>query len=95
MQQSRILAPLLRAACGDNPILLQKCWKRIIDRGAPNMLMRDLTNPPFTEQEAFELAARYAAGGDQATALEAEWSRLFRERYEGLMIKIDAMGPVR
>ncbi len=95
MLQSRIVAPLLRAACGENHILLQECWKRIIDRGAPNMLTRGLTHPPFSEQKAYELATQYAAGGEQARALEAQWSRLFRERYEGMMRKIDELGPVQ
>ena len=85
VKQWDIVAPLLWAAAGENGILLQKCWKRLIDAGLPPETVAALTRPPFSEDEAYTLGAKAAAGGPEADALVADWTRQFRERYEQVL----------
>jgi iron(III) transport system substrate-binding protein len=84
-EQSQILAPLLLAACGDNHILLQECWKRIIDAGLPAEAVAELTRVPFDEKTAYELGETITAGGPEAEALQKEWSAAFRAKYEKIL----------
>jgi ABC-type Fe3+ transport system substrate-binding protein len=84
-KQAKIIAPLLVAACGENHVLLQQVWAKIIERGAPNLATKQLTLPPFDEQTAYELGARYAQGGEEAESLAKEWSAMFRSHYEQML----------
>jgi len=84
-KQWDIVAPLLWAAAGENGILLQNCWKRLIDAGLPPEAVAELTRPPFREDEAYALGLKVAAGGPEADALLADWTRQFRERYEKVL----------
>jgi iron(III) transport system substrate-binding protein len=84
-QQSQIVAPLLLAACGDNHILLQECWKRIIDAGLPPETVAELTRVPFDEKTAYELGVTITTGGPEAEALQKEWSAAFRAKYEQIL----------
>lgn len=88
-QQSEIIAPLLLAACGDNHILLQECWKRIIDAGLPPEAVAELTRVPFDEKTAYELGETITAGGPQAEALQKEWSAAFRAKYEQILSALE------
>ena len=85
-RQAQIVAPLLRDACRENHVLLQQCWKRLVEAGLPEAPLAELTAPPFAdERAAYEAGARYAAGGAAADALSAEWAGLFRARYEKVL----------
>ena len=84
-KQSRIIAPLLRAACGDNHIQLQRCWRRIIDAGIPDEALTALGTLPFDEQQAYEFGATCHEGGPEADALVAEWSKLFGAKYDEIL----------
>jgi ABC-type Fe3+ transport system substrate-binding protein len=88
MKQSDIVAPLLRAAAGENGILLQRCWKRVIDAGMPADALAELTRPPFSEDEAYALGTRATAGGPEAEALVTGWTRDFRARYERILASL-------
>lgn len=82
VQQTRILPPLVHAACGDNHVALQKAWKAVIDAGLPPAAVTELIAPPFDEQTAFELGQEYAAAAPaEAKKMLAEWSATFAAKY--------------
>ena len=86
-KQAKIVGPLLAAACGDNHILLQRAWKAVVDAGMPAGPLAELTKPLVSEEEAYQLGARYESGED-AEALAAEWSAKFREKYEKVLAEL-------
>ena len=86
-KQAQVIGPLLLAACGENHILLQRCWQKIIQTGMNAAILAELTQPIVSETEAYELGARYQQGGEAAEALMNDWSNRFREKYE----RVEAM----
>ena len=78
---TRIVGPLLLAACGDNHVALQRCWRKIIDAGMNEAALAELLKPAMSESEAYESGARYRQGGETAEALMNDWSERFRRKY--------------
>lgn len=89
-QQARLMPALLAAACGDNHVLLQNCWRRLIDAGLPAEALAELTAPPITEAEARAAVGTLAAGGEQAQALIRAWSEQFKAKYEEVLSRLPA-----
>lgn len=87
-KQAKIVAPLLVAACGENHILLQRAWRALIDAGMPQQALAEMTAPPFDEQTAYELGARYEQSDEQAAALAADWAARFRAKYEKALASV-------
>jgi ABC-type Fe3+ transport system substrate-binding protein len=85
------VVPLVQAACGDNHLLLQAGWEKIIDKGMPDDALTDLTAPPFDEATAIDMGRRYSAV-DRLTAamLLEEWSQVFNEKYENVLQCLNA-----
>lgn len=81
-KQSRIVGPLLLAACGDNHVMLQRCWQGIIDSGMNQAALAELLAPIIDESEAYELGTRYRQDRNAADELFKSWSGLFRQKYE-------------
>lgn len=81
-KQSDVIGPLLLAACEDNHITLQRCWRKIIDAGMHQKALAELLAPIVSESEAYELGVRYRSGGDAAEALRKDWSERFRKKLE-------------
>ncbi len=87
-QRSAVLAPLVRAACGDNHVLLQQAWAAVIASGSRADLLAELTAPLLSEAEAQEAASRLSSATPEQTAeLESEWSRRYAERYRSVLGK--------
>ena len=80
-KRTQIVGPLLLAACGDNHVALQRCWRKIIDAGMNEAALAELLKPVVSEPEAYELGARYREGGEASEALTKDWSELFRQKY--------------
>jgi ABC-type Fe3+ transport system substrate-binding protein len=80
-QRSRIVGPLLLAACGDNHIRLQQCWRQVIDAGMPQAALDELLKPVMSESEAYKLGDQYHADRDAAVALFQDWAERFRQKY--------------
>ncbi len=90
-RQSHLLAPFVSAACGDNHLLLQRTWKRLIDTNMPQAALDALVAPPFDEKEAGRMYDEYqTADAMRAVQMRHEWSQMFRAKYE----KVLAMLPV-
>jgi ABC-type Fe3+ transport system substrate-binding protein len=82
-QQTDILLPLVQAACGQNHIRLQETWDTVVEAGLPEAALTELTAPPFDEQAAYALGAEYAAAErGAARQMRAQWSALFKAKYE-------------
>ncbi|MCP4589606.1 MAG: solute-binding protein [bacterium] len=81
-KQSQVLGPMLNAACGDNHILLQRCWEKIIRSGMSPAALAELTKPIVGAEEAFELGASAQGDTEATAALLKDWSARFREKYE-------------
>lgn len=94
-QQVSILTPLVRAACGENHVLLQRAWKAVIDAGMPTEALHVLTSPPFDESTAYEFGQIHRdAEPAQARKMEEEWSAMFRVRYQRV-VELAANGQAR
>lgn len=80
------LVPLVRAAAGENHILLQRAWAAVVAAGLPDDAVAELVSPPMNEAAALELANNFASA-DPARAREliAEVSGKFRERYQRVL----------
>lgn len=91
-KQSGIIVPLVQAACGDNHILLQRCWRKIIDSGLSEAALAELLQPVVSESEAYRELDEYRKGNAEAAALVARWSERFREKYRRVEEAIDASG---
>jgi len=81
-KQSRIVGPLLLAACGDNHVMLQRCWKDIFDSGMNEAALGELLKPVMSESEAYESGIRYRQDREAAADLLESLSELFRQKYE-------------
>lgn len=81
-RQSHVVGPLLLAACEDNHVMLQRCWRKIIDAGMPEAALAELLTPIVSESEAYELGAKARARRAATEALIKGWSELFRQKYE-------------
>jgi iron(III) transport system substrate-binding protein len=81
-QQSEVVGPLLLAACGDQHVTLQRCWRKVIDAGLPEAALAELLKPIVSESAAYAAGERYRRDSDAATALMKDWSELFRQKYE-------------
>jgi ABC-type Fe3+ transport system substrate-binding protein len=82
-RQVAILTPLVRAACGENHVPLQQAWAAVAEAGMPAAALAELTSLPFDEDTAYELGQKYEqAAPEQARQMLAEWSQMFRAKYE-------------
>ena len=79
---SPVIGPVLQAACGDNHVMLQRCWQGIIDSGMNQAALAELLKPVVSESEAADAAAGYQSGGEGAEALVRDWSERFKQKYE-------------
>jgi len=82
---AKLLPALLTAACGRNHLLLQKAWGAGLAEGANSPKLALLRKPPFDQAEAFKYADELAKNPQRARELGAEWSRLFRQKYESIV----------
>ena len=90
-QQLDILVPLVRAACGENHVLLQQAWEAVVNSGMKPAALAELTAPPFDEETAYKLGAQYrTATPEDAQKLLNEWSAAFRARYARAIEKAKA-----
>lgn len=77
------LVPLVRAATGDNHILLQQAWAQAAGNAEATQA---LCVPPLTRDEALALGQAYAEGGAAERAvLLAEWSQKMHDRYQQVL----------
>ena len=77
------LVPIMRAAAGDNHILLQQAWAAIVKSGMNEAALKLLTEPPMTREEAVLLGKAYqAADAEHREGLAGDWVGKFRERYQ-------------
>jgi len=82
-KSAAVLLPLVQAACRGNHVLLQQTWDAIVQADLHEAALAELTAPPFDEQTAYELGAAYqAADAEAAAKMLAEWSAMFRDKYE-------------
>ena len=88
---ARVVAPLVNAACGDQHVTLQRCWRRMIEAGLPEGALAELTAPIVSESEARTAGETLQAGGEPAKQLVESWAGLFKAKYE----KVLAMLPAR
>lgn len=95
VKYTKLLPALVTAACGRNHLLLQKAWAAGLAEGANSPKLALLRTPPFDETEAFKYADELAASPQRARELGAEWSRLFRQRYESILGPATAPGSSR
>jgi len=80
------LLPLVRAANGDNHVLLQRAWAAVVGSDMDAEALALLVAPPLAESDAFVLADQFAgAAPADADAIVAEWSAKFRARYESVL----------
>ena len=80
------LVPLVDAACGENHVLLQRAWEAVVEAGMPQDAIAELTSPPMKEAEAIEAGQRYQSATDEkAEQMLAEWSAMFRDRYQRVL----------
>jgi ABC-type Fe3+ transport system substrate-binding protein len=82
---TRLLPHLLIAANGENHLLLQKAYRTGMQQGPDSPIMKSLKEPPFPESMIQQYAARCAKDASDAAALEREWSRMFKAKYEALL----------
>ncbi len=85
-RQGAILVPLVQAVGGSNHVLLQQAWDAVIAAGLPDEAMAELTAPPFSEKEAYELGKSYASAspGERQQVQEA-WAQMFRGKLERVL----------
>ena len=83
LQQKRnlIVSALLKAACGDNHVLLQQCWGLAKDGGKTD----ELVKPLLTESEAITAGQTLAKGGPEADEMKSQLARRFKDRYEAIL----------
>src|SRR5262249_50695911 len=78
-----ILEPLVRAACGDNHILLQQAWDAANGGGAAQAAIAELTAVPFDEAKALELGEAYRkATPDAARKMQESWTSMFESKFK-------------
>ena len=84
-----VLVPLVQAASGDNHVLLQQAWQAIAAAGLPEDQLAELTKPPFGMAKLPELATQIEAGEEGVREkLIAEWSNVFKTRYETILSQL-------
>lgn len=88
-KSAAILPPLVQAACRDNHVRLQQAWDAVVQAGLPEAALAELTAPPFEEPTAYELGAMcQAADAETAAKTLAEWSALFKGKYEKVLAQV-------
>lgn len=86
---NRLYDPLMRAAAIDNKDLLAQAWKKVIDAGQPEELVKELVALPpdlADQQTALATAAKLSDPKvREQTALA--WQKFFREKYQRIIGK--------
>lgn len=82
---TQLLPHVLSAACGDNHLLMQKAWSLAWKDGPQSPRLAALREPPFPKDKALAYAQECAKSPQRAAQLEAEWSELFRKRYQAVI----------
>jgi ABC-type Fe3+ transport system substrate-binding protein len=83
---NRILPLLIQASCGANHIALQKASAALIAGGLPADEVAALYAPPMPEAAAMQQLEKYSqAPPEEAAAMQADWAKLFAERYAKIL----------
>lgn len=85
---NRLLPALVRAACGENHIALQRAWAALIAAGLPEDDVQALFAPPAGRDELLE-QLNVLQGEDPQLAADVEqaWSQHFAARYATILAK--------
>ncbi|MBP7935337.1 MAG: ABC transporter substrate-binding protein [Phycisphaerae bacterium] len=80
-----LLPHLIRAACGPNHLALQKAWRQAAASPGQPAQLQTLKTPPFAKEQALQYASLCSQDPHQAGELEAQWSKLFEDRYRAVL----------
>jgi len=80
-----LLPLLVKAACGPNHLALQQAWRLAAAEGENAPKLASLKKPPFDYEQAMHYAQVCTKDPRRARELEAEWARLFEQRYRSVL----------
>lgn len=81
-QRSKLLAELMGAALVDLHDDLKSTWKALIDGGMKPAALAEWNTPPFSDEEALQIAARLEAGGREERTITRQWTMDFKKKFE-------------
>lgn len=81
-ERTTLVADLIGAACVDIHADLRRAWKALIDGGMKEGALSTFSEPPFSQSESLELAAKLNDGDRRSRRMVRDWVELFRRKYD-------------